>query len=517
MLFDRLGPTWEAFQAEARASIRILVVDDEPSVCLLLSELLSSQGFTVEAAATVAEATEALHSGDHALIVLDKNLPDGSGIDLLRSLRAAGNEVPVVIITGYPSAETLVDALTMGAADYLSKPFDDLDHVSSRLGSVIDARIARHLNDRMVRDLAEVLEAEGADRVRVARIADRLFAHKRELAARASVLVVEDNPAVAEVIRRTLESVRLRTEWATDLGAARDWLARLDGPLTALVSVDLPEALETVASLRAQDPLLEVVVTTGSTEVDLALGAVSAGATDYVVRTFEGIDVLRGRMQRAVGRARRRRLYLHLIATLYREAKGSGSSALDHLARVAGAGTSGGRDDHAEPALAFEEVDLADMFDSESELEVELEVIEAAAPTVTVRRTAEDTETDDRSLEDHDRRRFRRMEANLEVRFQAVTDARQVGEIVYSHLKDLSAGGMFILMDDPLPLGARISVALDLGWGMDPIEVVGEVVRRVTRGRMGSERSGIGVRFLDPNDPALQRLVDGLAQRVVPA
>ncbi len=522
MFFDRLGAGWLAFQSKVRASMRILVVDDEPSVCLLISELMKSEGYSVDTAASIDEASRLLESVSFHLFVLDKNLPDGSGIDLLKRRREAGDETPAVVITGYPSAETVMDALTAGASDYISKPFDDVSLVSKRLESVVSAHVARQLNDRMVKDLAAALEAGGKDQEQVARIAERLFRYKRELAERASVLVVEDNLAVAEVVRRALLDARLAVEVATDLRASTAWVQRGDGPLSALVSVDLTEALPMVSELRRLDPLLEMVVTTGSTDVDLALGAVSAGAADYVVRPFEGIEVLKSRVQRAVARARRRRLYLHLIATLYHEAKRSGSAAMDKLLAVVPdleSPPSEKMPARPQPMSSHvfpEEVDLSDLFGGESELEVSVEDAPPPAPVVSIREESR-AAFEDSPVEDDDRRRHKRVEASLEVGFQPITDEGQgLGNLVYSHLRDISAGGMFIVMNQPLPIGTRLSVALDLGWGLDPVELTCEVVRRVSPEESAGGRAGIGVRFADEVQPEVKKLIASLAERIVP-
>ncbi|MFW6369365.1 MAG: response regulator, partial [Myxococcota bacterium] len=237
MFLDRLATSWQGFQRHARESLRVLVVDDEPTVCLLVSEMLSSSGYQVVAAASLAEARAMLEEGGFHLLVADKNLPDGSGIDLLKERRSKGDSLPAVIITGYPSAETVMDALTAGASDYISKPFDDVSLAQERLESVIEAHMAQGLNERMVQDLASALDSGGPDREQISRIAERLFRYKKQLGSRPAVLVVEDNLAVAEVVRKCLEAARLDVQVATDLRAAEAWVQRGDGPLTALVSV----------------------------------------------------------------------------------------------------------------------------------------------------------------------------------------------------------------------------------------------------------------------------------------
>ena len=100
---------------------RILVVDDEPAIRRLLRTGLGSQGFDVAEAATAAEAERMLGGAD--LVILDLGLPDLSGQDLLARWRAAGKAVPVVILSSRADEAGIVQALELGADDYVTKPF----------------------------------------------------------------------------------------------------------------------------------------------------------------------------------------------------------------------------------------------------------------------------------------------------------------------------------------------------------------------------------------------------------
>ncbi len=515
VLLERLSTAWEAFQRRARASIRILVVDDEAIIGETLQALLEPEGYAVDTALTLSEAAARLATGAYDLMIVDKNLPDGSGLDLVRDAGTRFPYVPSMVMTAYPTAETVVEALTAGAADYLAKPFEEMDHVRSRVQALVDRRLSRRLTDRMVRDLTEVLSVGGQDQRRVAAIARRLFAFKKDLNARPAVLVVEDDLSVAEVIRGALREVNFRTEVATHLAPAKMWLSRPDGPLTALVSVELPEAMDVIRNLRRTDPLIEVVVTSGSADVDLALAAVSAGASDYVIRPFEGVEVLSARMQRVVARARRRRLHLHLIATLYNAAREAGEaeaeSFLDRLAAESGVALD--QSEPAEVALPAEEIDLSDLFESEEELDITVEPVASAPPEVIVRPAgpedaalplveAEPLETD--------RRRGRRIPAALEVRFRT----QDASDFAYAHLKDISTGGLFIRMDPTgLEVGQRLWVDLLLGWNREPIGLDARVVRTVVG--ESPEHSGVGVEILH-GAPELESLVRSLLMQAVP-
>ena len=106
------------------AAFRLLVVDDEPDLRTLYELTLVREGYDVECAGTVDEAWALLQSRRYQLLITDMRLPDGTGMDLLQRLEAAGRADKAIVITAYGSAENAVEALKAGAYDYLTKPVD---------------------------------------------------------------------------------------------------------------------------------------------------------------------------------------------------------------------------------------------------------------------------------------------------------------------------------------------------------------------------------------------------------
>jgi len=110
---------------------RILIADDDAGIRELLRDFLEDEGYDVTEAETSAEVLSAL-SGDGtapALVLMDVRMPDKSGIDVLRDLSETyGNQLPFIIMTAYGSSSIAIDAMQLGAYDYITKPFD-LDDV----------------------------------------------------------------------------------------------------------------------------------------------------------------------------------------------------------------------------------------------------------------------------------------------------------------------------------------------------------------------------------------------------
>jgi two-component system response regulator PilR (NtrC family) len=104
--------------------VDLLIVDDEASLRDLLSTVFEEDGWRVETAASFAEGRAALQKNEPDLVLCDLMLPDGSGLDLLREIKAQNSSIAVIMITAHTSTKSAVDALKAGAYDYIAKPFD---------------------------------------------------------------------------------------------------------------------------------------------------------------------------------------------------------------------------------------------------------------------------------------------------------------------------------------------------------------------------------------------------------
>jgi DNA-binding response OmpR family regulator len=101
----------------------VLVVDDDGEMRALINEVLSGKGYEVIEAANGAQALIRLRSESFAAIILDKNMPGLSGLDLLPGLRVTCPNTPVLMITAFGDLGSYVDAVEKGAFTYLFKPF----------------------------------------------------------------------------------------------------------------------------------------------------------------------------------------------------------------------------------------------------------------------------------------------------------------------------------------------------------------------------------------------------------
>jgi DNA-binding response OmpR family regulator len=100
-----------------------LIVEDEESIAELTSRLLEMEGFRVDIAPTASEGSRLASASDYAMVILDMNLPDGRGMDVLATIRKRCKTTPILIVSGVNETAITVAALDAGADGYLHKPY----------------------------------------------------------------------------------------------------------------------------------------------------------------------------------------------------------------------------------------------------------------------------------------------------------------------------------------------------------------------------------------------------------
>jgi DNA-binding NtrC family response regulator len=115
---------------------RALIVDDEAGIRDLLVNLLEMIGFETRAAADGEEALQIYKKRPADIVISDMMMPKMGGLDLLFELKQIDPDVIFILITGYPSIETAIDAIKRGARDYITKPFN-IDEITIKIDRVL--------------------------------------------------------------------------------------------------------------------------------------------------------------------------------------------------------------------------------------------------------------------------------------------------------------------------------------------------------------------------------------------
>jgi len=122
----------------------ILAIEDDWTVRTVLEHTLASAGHDVDVAPGIADARQLLSKGPYDVVLLDLNLPDGNGLDLLQEIRTEhGTKVSILVLTGMRQEDAVVRGLELGADDYMTKPFSPPELL---------ARVTRCLGQRLGQD-----------------------------------------------------------------------------------------------------------------------------------------------------------------------------------------------------------------------------------------------------------------------------------------------------------------------------------------------------------------------------
>jgi DNA-binding NtrC family response regulator len=188
----------------------ILVVDDEAIIRTTLERILAEEGYQVTSVSTGTDALAHLAHNEVGLILLDLNLPDTHGIEVLRQVKEIDPELLVIVVTGYASVESAVEALKLGAYDYIKKPFKaDVIKLITRLA--IEAqrlkKEVRLLRRRLKVPAADRIVAESPRMRQVMRQVTEVARHEN-----ATVLVTGESGTGKEVVAQSIHYLSPRKE-----------------------------------------------------------------------------------------------------------------------------------------------------------------------------------------------------------------------------------------------------------------------------------------------------------------
>ncbi|RXF75572.1 response regulator [Hansschlegelia zhihuaiae] len=210
--------------------MRVLVVEDDPLLLDGLRVGLGLAGATCDVVSSCGDAEAALATSTFDAVVLDRMLPDGSGLDVLKRLRAGGDLTPILLLTALDETSDRIDGLDAGADDYLGKPFD-LEELAARIRAIARRGAGRAsatlawrdvtldpatmtaarggaplpLSRREFAVLSALMERRGAIASR-AQIEDRLYGWQEEIESNA--VEVHVHHLRAKLGREAIETVR---------------------------------------------------------------------------------------------------------------------------------------------------------------------------------------------------------------------------------------------------------------------------------------------------------------------
>jgi DNA-binding NtrC family response regulator len=198
----------ESQQQSPGTTHRILVIDDEGVVCLSCTRILASDDYEVECKQRPDEGLRAAISGGYDVILLDLVMPDMTGLEVLQQLRSAGVSSEVVMITGYSTVETAVEAMKLGAADYVSKPFTP-DELRVVVKKVLERSALVRENIELRKKLESQQGFEGI--IGESPAMERVFKLIQRVApTQGTVLITGDSGTGKEMVAKAIHNLSLR-------------------------------------------------------------------------------------------------------------------------------------------------------------------------------------------------------------------------------------------------------------------------------------------------------------------
>ncbi len=132
--------------------MKVLIVEDEPSLNKIMLKKLRADGFSADSCFTGSEALDYIELGNYDIVLLDVMIPAPNGLEVLKTLRNKGNNIPVILLTAMGSTEDRVKGLNYGADDYIAKPFN-FQELEARMYAVSRRLSGNTTNKYTVADL----------------------------------------------------------------------------------------------------------------------------------------------------------------------------------------------------------------------------------------------------------------------------------------------------------------------------------------------------------------------------
>ena len=466
---------WEQLREELDKNACVLAVDDEASILEFFERYLIRNHIQVKTIASGDRALELIRREPFSLVLLDKNLPDISGLDLLARIKASAPMTEVILVTGYASVESALRAIELGAFDYWTKPLERLDVVLAKIRRAIRKQTRKLLSDRIVKDLTEHLKTS-TDRSQltswIAQLKSRLDQIRSDLDQHRTVGLL-----AVESLTQVLVP-RLRREghviFSTSLPSATLELLRQSPPAVLLVSTDIGNfnVSAFVTDAKKLCPDMEMIVLTEKADLNDMLALLERGAYDFVLDPTNRFDDIIVKLTRALREYRIQARYSRLIKELKRISESV--AAQSQIGQW------------IDTELVTPESSLFQF----SGPAAESAVTTSTQPTHSAGiPTTGDPLGGGSSLRD----RTPRISLKTQVRLREIGHDEQT---VFATLHDVSRGGVFVEMPSPMALGKKVMVEffIDTDDKLSRVRGNGTVVRSVTASTTKSP-IGVGIQF----------------------
>ena len=271
---------------------KVLVVDDDAGMRAVLEDVLGEAGYSVNSASALDEAYQLLSNRAFDVVVTDLRFREGnaSGMDLLAWLRDNAATTPSIMITGHASVENAIEAMKLGAFDYVMKPFTN-DEIRMAVKRAIDQRNLLRENAALRKDqfAREKVKASAAKAPKTQKTAGR-------------ILVMDDETSMRELLEIILCNAGYTVVSAANMEKAHESLREdtFDVAITDLrMGNERTAGMGLLGWLRENAPMTPAIMITAHGSIETAIEAMKLGAFDYIMKPFKN-DEMRLLVKRAI-------------------------------------------------------------------------------------------------------------------------------------------------------------------------------------------------------------------------
>lgn len=282
------------------ASLQVLVVDDSGAMRRILCELLEKLGIgEIDEAEDGTRALHQLRLKDYDLVLMDWNMPQLNGLETVKTLRAQGSTVPVIMVTTEGDKSKVVQALSAGANNYVTKPFSE-DILAAKLWITLGQKKKANQNGEPGPELGPGPPPPPPPKIANVSASTRSLnpfktidlsgetATEDDTKDSLRALVVDDSKAMRHVLRKHLAECGITEVDEAGNGQEAVGLAQRKGYGVVLMDWNMPvmSGVDAVREIRADGATMPIIMITTETGKEKILAAVKAGATNYLGKPF---------------------------------------------------------------------------------------------------------------------------------------------------------------------------------------------------------------------------------------
>jgi len=257
---------------------KIIVVDDDKCTSDTLAEILTDEGFSAVAVESTREVLDLLKEQHWDLIISDVHRPgrDLDGIGMLKKIRSEGNQIPIILLTGFATIEITVEAMKSGVTDFLTKPTN-----AHKLFTAIRSALSATTRSNQVEALQPSI--------------------KNVLGVKPRIIAVDDDRDIQNLIAQLLNEAGYN---AVTAGCNEEVSKILQSSTIDLIISDVMHpggtGVELLQGIRKLGFNIPVILVTGCSMIDMAIEGIRAGASDFIIKPFTQNDLMCA-VQRVLG------------------------------------------------------------------------------------------------------------------------------------------------------------------------------------------------------------------------